>query len=734
VQKHIFISFLVFSHLVIAQDLQLVANAYDQWKNACDVAIVGDIAYVATGVSGLKVMDISDVEDPRIIGSFGGYVRLIDIAGDMLISQPGILMISIADPENPELLGTIEDRDPYVFSEISVSGDYAFIPEVEKDPEVNYLDGGFRVYNISDPEAPGEVGFYHTGPTKVIRIVGNIAFVVGGSYLDGNEYVGDDLFIYSINDLENLELIASHGIEGGIEDVVISGDIAYVTSPGRGLLILDISDPENPQEIGMMDALGFVRESIVVDEYLYIAWSDGEYQYDDEFGVKIISVSDPENPVELRNYSTPDTPMSVSINNDYVFVACDMRGLRILSIEEPDQLVEVGVYDTPDNINGIALGNDYVFVTDGSTGLRILSISDLGNFGEIGQFNTEGYAFDVEVSGDYAYIAGGSEGLRIISILDPGDPIEIGHADVQEYATCVSIWGEFAFVGDRYEGMRVITISDPRNPEEFDFVETPGFEWVYDIEISGDYAYLANDDNGLRIISLEDIFNIREVGSCETWGSARGVAVSGEYAFVADGHQGLSVISIVDPGNPQRMRLSETISHIYDVEIEGNYAFVGADRHLAVISIANPENLEVISSIDVPRIVRDVEISDDGLIYAAYHGSRRGQQSNVGIYRFTQNGIEGNLVEIPTTFTLYSAYPNPFNSTTTIEYTLPFASEVTLNIYNLSGQRVETLVIGRMEAGVHRVMLDAGDMASGLYFVKMEGVGRSVTQKIMLVK
>jgi hypothetical protein len=92
------------------------------------------------------------------------------------------------------------------------------------------------------------------------------------------------------------------------------------------------------------------------------------------------------------------------------------------------------------------------------------------------------------------------------------------------------------------------------------------------------------------------------------------------------------------------------------------------------------------------------------------------------------------VMNVPVEFQLFAPYPNPFNSTTTIEYALPFASEVTLNLYNLSGQRVETLVNWRLQAGVHRVMLDAGDMASGLYFLKLEGLGQSVAQKIMLVK
>ena len=85
-------------------------------------------------------------------------------------------------------------------------------------------------------------------------------------------------------------------------------------------------------------------------------------------------------------------------------------------------------------------------------------------------------------------------------------------------------------------------------------------------------------------------------------------------------------------------------------------------------------------------------------------------------------------------FRLYSAFPNPFNSTSTIEYALPFASKVTLNLYNLAGMRIEKIVDGRLQAGVYRATLNAGDLASGLYFVKLEGSGQSFTRKLMLVK
>ena len=127
-------------------------------------------------------------------------------------------------------------------------------------------------------------------------------------------------------------------------------------------------------------------------------------------------------------------------------------------------------------------------------------------------------------------------------------------------------------------------------------------------------------------------------------------------------------------------------------------------------------------------MARNIALSEDGLIYVS-------DGISIGIYRFTDPaGVNDPATSIPIKFSLSPVYPNPFNSTTTIEYTLPHASEITLSLYNLSGRKVKTLVNGRMQAGVHQTILDVGDMASGLYFVKLAEVGQSVTQKIMLVK
>ncbi len=75
---------------------------------------------------------------------------------------------------------------------------------------------------------------------------------------------------------------------------------------------------------------------------------------------------------------------------------------------------------------------------------------------------------------------------------------------------------------------------------------------------------------------------------------------------------------------------------------------------------------------------------------------------------------------IPVEFSLDQNYPNPFNPTTTIQFTLPEASRVTLKLFDILGRELVTLVDEEMETGVHKVLFDAKDFASGVYFYRIQ--------------
>jgi len=106
---------------------------------------------------------------------------------------------------------------------------------------------------------------------------------------------------------------------------------------------------------------------------------------------------------------------------------------------------------------------------------------------------------------------------------------------------------------------------------------------------------------------------------------------------------------------------------------------------------------------------------------------------------WTENGMYtlGSLTEmhfIPDDFMLNSAYPNPFNPVTTLDFGIPVDAEVSIEIYNLQGRLLESLVSRNMEAGYHSVVWNASRHASGMYFVKMQADKFIKTQKLMLVK
>ena len=88
----------------------------------------------------------------------------------------------------------------------------------------------------------------------------------------------------------------------------------------------------------------------------------------------------------------------------------------------------------------------------------------------------------------------------------------------------------------------------------------------------------------------------------------------------------------------------------------------------------------------------------------------------------------------PDIISLGAAYPNPFNPTTSLQLQVGNAGHVTMNVYNVMGQVVETLVNNTMDAGNYNITWDATNFSSGMYVVKAETVNGMASQKVMLIK
>jgi hypothetical protein len=141
-----------------------------------------------------------------------------------------------------------------------------------------------------------------------------------------------------------LELVAQ--LRGSTYAVHVVGDYAYI-GEGPRLVIVDISNPANPTEVGRTDLLPDIVEDVHVEgDYAYVADKGG--------GLRVISVADKANPTEVSHFNT-GYAQGVHVVGDYAYVADDWQGLRVISVSDKANPAEVGFFDTPGAAYGVHL-------------------------------------------------------------------------------------------------------------------------------------------------------------------------------------------------------------------------------------------------------------------------------------------------------------------------------------------------------------------------------------------
>jgi hypothetical protein len=187
-------------------------------------------------------------------------------------------------------------------------------------------------------------------------------------------------------------------VGGPTQAVAVQGDYAYV-GIGLRLVVLDVSQPITPTEIGSTTPFSDFVESLVVSGTLaYVATGGG--------GLRMVDISDPAHPLHL------------------------------------------GGWDSPGFAEGVAISRSTVYLADGPYGLRVVDVSDPALPAEAGYACPLKYAFDVAVDGSTAYLAAAGAGLLVIDISDPRYPVELGSLDTPGYAYGVDTVGDMAYVAD----------------------------------------------------------------------------------------------------------------------------------------------------------------------------------------------------------------------------------------------------------------------------------------------
>ena len=188
------------------------------------------------------------------------------------------------------------------------------------------------------------------------------------------------------------------------------------------------------------------------------------------------------------------------------------------------------------------------------------------------------------------------------------------------------------------------------------------------------------------------------------------------------------------------VRLAESLKscnpaaiELYDGELLVGKAIILEDRDLTPVIAWGGSEERNISGFKNGRVITIKVKAADGREIAVYSND----EVAFGAGAYADVTIDAEALSLPSEFAVRQGYPNPFNPTLTIPFTLPSNGEVIVSVYNVLGQRVfET--VKAYEAGYHSFIFDASqtdrELVSGIYFLQVGFNGQNRTQKIMLLK
>jgi hypothetical protein len=525
------------------------------------VAVSGTVAYVADGMSGLRIVDVSDPAAPFEVEAYDtpGYAEGVAVDGQYAYVADGHYGLRIVDVSDPAEAVEVAYAYPlnYVF-DVAVDGQYAYLAAA---------GAGLLVVDVSDPAHPLELGFYDTP-----------GYAYGVDVTDGVAYVADGwehLQVVDVSDPAHLVRLTGHETPGWSFGVTVSGTVAYVADAFAGLQVVDVSDPTDPSDLGGYEmAGGHAGRVVVMGSTAYVA--------DRNRGLRVVDVSDLGAPAQIGFYGPLGHAEAVAVSGDHAYVAAATYGLRVVDISDPAHPVEVGAYDTHGNAIGVSVIGNYAYVADfGSpgvgAGLHVVDVSDPAHPLKVGYSQPVGVYRDIAVAGGVAYLAN-EWGLDLIDVSSPYTPVHAGTINLmgEEWAATegVDISGTLAYVSGA-GGLHIVDVSNPVSPTLIsNFYILEGYS---DVTVAGTRAYVTGGGNCLKIIDVSDPLHPAQLGAYCGPALPGRVTVVSSTAFVAFGSAGVYSIDVTNAMTPTLTLSYDTPGYAFASVVAGNTIYV-ADK------------------------------------------------------------------------------------------------------------------------------------------------------------
>ena len=733
-----------------------------------------DFAYLAIGISGFQIVDISDLANPEAIGRFDspGSAQDITVRGDYAYiadEDGGLRVVDVFDPTRPAEVASLET--PGIARGIHIEGQNVFLAIDVR---------GLMVVDISDPETPVAVGNYNTpGWTYDVEVRGNFA------------YLADERRGLRILNIENIEDMVEVGfcVTGqNAYGLQLDGNYAYIADGDGGLVVIDIINPAEPQSIRSWATPDVCRNVCTTDVWAVVATSEvGMIIYDIseyvphpeifvdaariDFG-RVLPGDLQEETIRLSNIGDLNlTIREMNTNGDFFSIAFDEP-----IILEPGSEHEVTVTFAPQDVGVFncelaVLSDDplhrEVIVSLCGFNSRELTVSLIEGWNMISINVSPTREFYLEDNDDGPDVEMMFEQLRIdeenhhvILVKDEFGRFynpEFGFSNIPHwnltngYLVNVDQDLEAVWTGVDIPADTDIPLETGWNIAayfpQFDLdASQPDF---YVISPIIENVIIAKDRFG-RFITPEWGFS-----NMERWHETEGYMIKANNDIVfnyppqPENNAGMSRPDYrLSTGTDKSVLSSENMSILINVETNN-----AIDPGEQIFAYSLEGKLVGSGMVDLNRKCGLAVWGDDvkteycegllkGETFTLFHESRPLITSNVnkpgsGLW-YEPNGLLilecAEAVSVISDFRITEIYPNPFNSSTRISFSIPVDGRVNSSLFDISGRMVTILTNKKLDAGEHTFVWDASEFPTGIYILQVSAGDQCLTAKVTMIK
>lgn len=680
----------------IAQDslnISQVASLAFDWDYASDLKVVGNYAFVADGQAGLRVMDVSNASSPVQVSSLilpGGAYNLA-LSGETVFirSTAGYYTVDVSEPRNPRQLVPIDSLSR--LRAIATDGQ-GYLYLAQSTVQENFLV--IHVIEVSNPLQAHEVN----------------RFDVRGSYTGQLFYVNEKLYVFSAS---TITIVDIRGNAESTEISAINGEFQAMLVDGRELYVLFNYDslrvynfPEGRPVIvgryGEMWGLGYeilakvgdylIAGSRILDVsnvhniqdtgYYYTQSNRWEvigttaYSASGTYGFETYDLTDLPNVTRLGGYCDPSGVSEVEIVGHYALVHSDI-GIEAIDIADPShprRTRRISGWGRP-----MVAANGLLY----TGGLNIYDPTDPTAL--VGLGGIEGYGRSLAVSGRYAAAeyTGEWDTLKLIDVLHPARPAIVRTALLGTTDPMIAFAGEYLLRAG-WGGLGVFDFHQPDDSLGIAMFRTEGS--ISALAGKDSLAFVGlrgqDDEGAFQILSLANPTHLREIGYIQLPGVPNRIELWEGSALVSCGNSGIAVIDIIDVRHPSVVGYYNTTGVATDAAVRNGFAFVAEGNSFGVYDCGRVLGVEQQPAPAVPHLI------------------------------------------------LEPAYPNPFNSETSLRFAIPSGESFQLGIYDLTGRLVTDLIPNTSSSVIWR----ADGYSSGSYIARLSTGNTSVSRQITLVR